>query len=79
MEVESAVHWKTSTFLTAQEKLKHKGDPRWRSVDKSRYYTWDSLHGEIEVFNKRGQHIAVLNADGTLSNKQPEQGRTMDG
>ncbi|MFN9019557.1 MAG: colicin E3/pyocin S6 family cytotoxin, partial [Pseudanabaena sp.] len=21
-----------------------------------RYYTWDSLHGELEVFNKRGRH-----------------------
>lgn len=79
MEVESAVHWKTSTFLTQQEKLKYKGKPRWRSVDKSRYYTWDSMHGEVEVFNKRKQHIAILNADGTLSNKQPESGRTLDG
>ncbi|NOQ34701.1 MAG: hypothetical protein GQ569_02265 [Methylococcaceae bacterium] len=23
------------------------------------YYTWDSLHGEIEVFNKRGRHLGV--------------------
>ena len=78
MEVEGAVHWKTSTFLKTQEKLKRSGDLRWRSADKSRYYTWDSMHGEIEVFNRRGKHIAVLNANGTLSNKQPKQGRTID-
>lgn len=23
------------------------------------YYTWDSLHGEIEVFNKSGRHLGV--------------------
>lgn len=25
-----------------------------------RYYTWDSLHGEVEVFNKRGRHLGVI-------------------
>lgn len=28
------------------------------------YYTWDPLHGEIEVFNKRGHHIAVYDQNG---------------
>lgn len=28
----------------------------------SRYYTWDSLHGEVEVFNSRGYHIGVIDA-----------------
>lgn len=23
------------------------------------YYTWDSLHGEIEVFDKNGWHLGV--------------------
>jgi hypothetical protein len=22
--------------------------------------TWDSLHGEVEVFNKRGRHLGVV-------------------
>lgn len=26
------------------------------------YYTWDELHGEIEVFNKRGLHYGTLDA-----------------
>jgi len=42
------------------------------------FYTWDSLHGEIEVYNKRKQHIAVLNSDGSLSKKQPVAGRTLN-
>lgn len=32
--------------------------------ENDRLYTWDSLHGEIEVFNKRGRHIAVFDPDG---------------
>jgi len=24
------------------------------------YYTWDLLHGELEVFNKRGRHLGVV-------------------
>ena len=23
------------------------------------YYTWDSLHGELEIFNKNGRHLGV--------------------
>lgn len=34
----------------------------YKSGDK--YYSWDELHGEIEVFNKRGKHIMVLDAQG---------------
>ena len=38
------------------------GDRRWRSRDGSRLYTWDSLHGEIEVFDRRGRHVGVADA-----------------
>ncbi|PZR13779.1 MAG: hypothetical protein DI532_11515 [Azospirillum brasilense] len=38
------------------------GDKRWRSKDGKRLYTWDALHGEIEVFNSRGRHLGVLDA-----------------
>ncbi|WP_328189795.1 colicin E3/pyocin S6 family cytotoxin [Marinobacter sp. OP 3.4] len=23
------------------------------------YYTWDALHGELEVFNKKGRHLGA--------------------
>ncbi|MGD0820237.1 MAG: colicin E3/pyocin S6 family cytotoxin [Desulfomonilia bacterium] len=36
------------------------GIKRWRSPDGKRIYTWDSLHGEIEVFNNRGYHLGVI-------------------
>ncbi|MSP01350.1 MAG: hypothetical protein EXR07_09940 [Acetobacteraceae bacterium] len=35
------------------------GERRWRGVD-GRIYTWDAPHGEIEVFDRRGRHIAVF-------------------
>ena len=38
------------------------GSRRWRSLDGKRLYTWDSLHGEIEVYNKRGRHLGAADA-----------------
>lgn len=34
----------------------------YKNIDGNRFYTWDSLHGEIEVFNKSGNHIMVIDA-----------------
>jgi hypothetical protein len=54
------------------------GERRWRSHDGERIYTWDALHGEIEVFNKRGRHIAVLDKDGIPNGKGAVKGRSID-
>ena len=53
------------------------GQKRWKSKDLKRIYTWDSLHGEIEVFNKRGKHLGVLNPKGDLI-KSAIKGRSID-
>jgi len=43
------------------------GERRWRSPAGDRLYTWDSLHGEVEVFNKRGRHLGAVDPiTGTL-------------
>ena len=78
MIVVEGVHWKTSTFLQEQKFVKRKGNKRWVSEDNSRYFEWDSLHGEIEAYNKRGKVVAILNADGTIRNKKIEIGRDID-
>lgn len=52
------------------------GKKRWKSKDLTRIYTWDSLHGEIEVYNKRGKHLGVLNPEGDMI-KGPVKGRTI--
>jgi hypothetical protein len=78
MLVESTVHWATSTFLKKQQRVGLKGVMRWISKDGKLYYEWDSLHGEIEVFNLRGKHTGVLKADGSRSEKKLTKGRTID-
>lgn len=53
------------------------GQNRWRSIDHKRIYTWDSLHGEIEVFNSRGRHLEVICPQGILI-KEAVKGRRID-
>jgi len=54
------------------------GIRRWRNARGDRLYTWDALHGEIEVFDKRGYHLGALDAkDGRLI-KGAVRGRTID-
>ena len=44
-----------NSILEAYEYLgMRNGQRMWRSASKKRYYTWDGLHGEVEVFNKQG-------------------------
>jgi hypothetical protein len=38
------------------------GRKRWRNERGDRYYEWDSVHGHIEVYSKRGRHLGVLDA-----------------
>ena len=48
------------------------GRKRWRDPKGKRLYEWDSLHGEIEVYNARGDHIAVYDADGNWKGEAVE-------
>jgi hypothetical protein len=54
------------------------GNLLWRSPDGKRYYTWDSLHGEIEVFNKRGRHLGAADAVTGRFIKAPVKGRSIN-
>lgn len=54
------------------------GERRWRSLDGKRLYTWDALHGEIEVFNTRGKHLGALDPlTGRFVKTQCEEERSM--
>lgn len=53
------------------------GEKRWSSQDAKRLYTWDSMHGEIEVYNKRGKHLGVVDTNGDWI-KEAVKGRTID-
>ncbi|WP_186457188.1 colicin E3/pyocin S6 family cytotoxin [Nitrospirillum amazonense] len=55
------------------------GEMRWRSSDGEYLYTWDGFHGEIEVFNKRGKHLDVLDAvTGRPNGKGAMRGRRIN-
>lgn len=45
--------------------------------DKDRYYSWDELHGEIEVFDKLGNHLGALDAITGKKIKKARKGRKL--
>lgn len=45
---------------------------------KEKYYSWDELHGEIEVFDSRGRHLMVLDPQGEKIIKEAVRGRKID-
>lgn len=44
----------------------------------NKYYQWDELHGEIEVYDKRGRHLGALDAKSGTLIKDAERGRTIN-
>ncbi|WP_184879941.1 colicin E3/pyocin S6 family cytotoxin [Sphaerisporangium siamense] len=54
------------------------GKQRWRNQDGSRLYEWDSLHGHIEVYNKRGRHMGVADAVTGMMVSGAVRGRKID-
>jgi len=54
------------------------GERRWRSDGGKRLYTWDALHGEVEVFNGRGKHLGSLDPITGEMIQPAVPGRTID-
>jgi hypothetical protein len=54
------------------------GERRWRSKDGKRLYTWDALHGEVEVFNRRGRHLGAIDPRTGIGLKPAVPGRRID-
>jgi len=54
------------------------GVRRWRSAGSKRIYTWDALHGEVEVFDKRGRHLGALHPISGTWVKEAVRGRRID-
>jgi hypothetical protein len=49
----------------------------WQSQDGKRLFTWDSQHGEIEVFNSLGWHLGALDARTGRLVKPARKGRRL--
>lgn len=63
------------SFLDHCEQLGYVyGERRWLSADKL-ILTWDGRHGEIEAFDRRGRHVAVLDAVTGVPIKPAYRGR----
>lgn len=61
------------------QKIKWSGKPRWRSLDGQRIYVYDGEHGgELEVYDKRGRHIAVADIITGETIKPAVRGRRID-
>jgi hypothetical protein len=54
------------------------GEKRWRSLDGKRLYTWDALHGEIEIFTRRGKHLGAMDPISGDLVKTAVAGRVID-
>jgi hypothetical protein len=65
-------------FLDEQESLGFThGAMRWRSSDRRRLYEWDDQHQHIEVYNQRGRHLGVADAQGRMVD-EAVKGRRID-
>ena len=47
----------------------------YKNEEEGIFYTWDSLHGELEVFNKSGCHLGAADPLTGLMIKPPVRGR----
>lgn len=54
------------------------GERRWRSPDGRYLMTWDSFHGEIEVFSSHERHVGARDAVTGRRIKEPVPGRWID-
>ena len=65
-------------FLSALERVLRSGRPRWRNATRDRLYEWDSLHGELEVYNNRGRHLGAVDPETGKFVKPPVKGWQID-
>ena len=54
------------------------GARRWRSPDGKDLLTWDSLHGEVEVYNTRGEHRGTKHPVSGVWIEDAVRGRRID-
>jgi hypothetical protein len=66
------------SILDDYERISRSGERRWRNEDGSRIFTWDSLHGEVEVFDRRGMHLGALDPVTGELVKEPVKGRRIN-
>jgi len=67
------------SILDSYEYLGYQNNQKlWRSRNRKRYYTWDSMHGEVEVFDRRGYHLGSVDPRSGGTPKGADKGRRID-
>ncbi|QKW58320.1 hypothetical protein HUT07_17535 [Stenotrophomonas sp. NA06056] len=65
-------------YLDQLKRIPRRVPPRWESPNQDRYYEWDAYHGEIEVYDRRGNHLGVIDAMTGDFQKGAVRGRKID-
>lgn len=65
------------SYLDKFERLSLSGGSRWRDA-KGNLYEYDSLHSEVEVYNKRGRHLGVMDVITGVMIKEAVKGRSIN-
>jgi hypothetical protein len=65
------------SYLDGCDRVRRRGGKRWKSKDGKRLYEWDDLHGEIEVYTSKGDHLGAMDASGKVI-KDAIKGRKID-
>lgn len=55
-----------------------RGQRRWRTTEGDLLLTWDSLHGEIEAYDRLGRHVGVRDVRSGERVKEAVRGRRID-
>jgi len=64
------------SFLDECEYLDYiQGERRWRDKLTNLLFTWDALHGEVEVFSSRGEHRGAFDPIARRQVKPAVKGR----
>ena len=66
-----------SGFVEQLTRLRRSSGSRWTNQDRTRYFEWDPLHGEFEVYNTNGRHLGAVDPTGTFI-KPAKKGRRID-
>lgn len=66
------------SFLNRLQARFLNGNKVWRNRSGSRLYTWDYVHGHVEVFDGQGRHIASVDAISEALIGNAVKGRKID-
>jgi hypothetical protein len=73
-------HWHTGNSAQWKQLEPYRGKTRTNGLKgrKKQYYEWDNTHGDIEVYNSRGEHLGSMDPTTGNMTKPAVPGRKID-